>query len=379
MAHGAPLSALGPPDIVTFDDGDTEVQLVPLMGEWPIRPWNATLSGLARMVVDRVNIKPERIWVVCPSYGDVVSFCMLRKRVLEELELASVTAPSVRFVLVDDTGGDDEEIDELRPLRDVTVVTPPFNLGHQRALVYGLRTVAPEFQDSDIVVTMDADGEDRPEDLPRLLNRLLEVPVDRRAVAIAQRTERTESLKFKTLYLFFRLMFRTLTGMTVRSGNYAAYRGRLAKRMLQHPYFDLCYSSSLVSLDISTIPVPCPRGERYAGHSRMNFFRLFMHGLRMLMPFTDRIAVRALATFSAIFSIGVLTGLAVVGVRVFTHAAIPGWATATLICTVILSSLALGNFVVLFAVFSHSRGISLAGLEERRDHLARSSPATADR
>jgi hypothetical protein len=53
----------------------------------------------------------------------------------------------------------------------------------------------------------------------------------------------------------------------------------------------------------------------------------------------------------------------VVGIRLFTNTAIPGWAIGTLLGLVILSFVALGNFVVLFAVFSHSRGISLANLE----------------
>jgi hypothetical protein len=305
----------------------------------------------------------ERLWVVCPSYGDVVAFTMLRKRIVD-LVAAEGFSVAVRFVLVDDTAGNDDEIQDLDAFHDVQVVTPPFNLGHQRALVYGLRTMSAHFANTDIVVTMDADGEDRPEDLPLLLMPLLSAPTSRRVLSVARRTERRESLRFKVMYFFFRLMFRTLTGVTVRSGNYAAYRGWLARRMLQHPYFDLCYSSSLVSLDIPITSVPCPRGDRYAGRSRMNTFRLIMHGMRMLMPFTDRIAVRALTGFSVVFGLGVLGALTVVAVKIFTTEAIPGWATATLASVLILSFLALSNFVVLFVVFSHSRGLSLAGLEE---------------
>ena len=173
-------------------------------------------------------------------------------------------------------------------------------------------------------------------------------------------------------------MFHTLTGTTVRSGNFAAYRGWLAKRILTHPYFDLCYSSTLVSLDVPVTPIPCPRGKRYAGRSRMNMLRLFMHGVRMLMPFTDRIAVRALIACSAVFGLGFLLSLVVVGIRLFTTAAIPGWATATLLGLLILSFIALGNFVVLFAVFSHSRGISLASLEEWGERQPGEIPAVSD-
>ena len=68
----------------------------------------------------------------------------------------------------------------------------------------------------------------------------------------------------------------------------------------------------------------------------------------------------------------------VVCIRLFTSAAIPGWASATLLGLLILSFVALGNFVVLFAVLPHSRGISLANLEEWNDEQARKTSASSD-
>ena len=307
-----------------------------------------------------------RLWCVSPSYQDVASFEMLRTAILEVTRRdANLRTMTVQFVVVDDTAGFDPDIRRIESLPDVRVVTPPFNLGHQRAIVCGLRVCLDAIGDDDIVVTLDADGEDRPDDLPALVTPLIGDRKHSRRLSVAWRTKRQESLAFRSMYIFFRLMFRILTGTTVRSGNFAAYRGWIARRMLLHPYFDLCYSATLVSLDMDVAKVPCPRGRRYAGQSKMNPLRLFMHGVRMLMPFTDRIAVRALVAFTAIFGTGVLLGLAVVAIRVFTTNAIPGWATTTLLGGLILSFLALGNFVVIFVVFSHSRGISLAGLEEQ--------------
>jgi len=320
-----------------------------------------------------------RLWVLCPCYNDVPAFTILRNRVLEIIDqTTSMQRTMVRFVVVDDTAGRNRDVAQLKATDDTTVITPPFNLGHQRAIVYGLRMILPDLDDSDLIVTMDADGEDRPEDVPRLLEPLLEADDDYQAVCVARRTKRSESFGFKVMYTVFRTMFRGLTGTTVRSGNFAAYRGFLARRILQHPYFDLCYSSTLVSLDLDINPVPCERGTRYAGHSRMNLLRLIMHGVRMLMPFTDRIAVRALIAFSSIFGLGLLLALAVVAIRVFTDAAIPGWTTFTLLGILLLSFVALGNFVVLFAVFSHSRGLSLANLEEWNGRRAGSTSASAD-
>ena len=308
------------------------------------------------------------LWIVTPVYRDVTSFRTLRERLVEIIRSRNeLSGLDVRFAVVDDTAGFDPEIDLLREMPDVILLEAPFNLGHQRAIVFGLRTLRPRMGETDLVVTLDADGEDRPEDLPRLLAPLLDGEADLRRVAAARRTKRTTTVRFKVAYFFFRILFRLLTGTTVRTGNYAAYRGWLVHRMITHPHFDLSYSSALLSLGVPIHMVPCERGRRYAGRSQMGFGRLFMHGLRMMMPFIDRIAIRALLLFSVTLAVGVAIGLAVLGIRVFTDVAIPGWAMYVLLAVLTLSMVALGNFITLFTVFSRSHGISLADLEERQD------------
>ena len=111
-----------------------------------------------------------RLVIVCPSYRDVPSFEIFRKRIIDIVSSDSALADfGLVFIVVDDTAGQDHEIDRLALLGDTSVVVPPFNLGHQRGLVYGLRMVMDGLNDMDIVITMDADGEDLPEDLPRLV------------------------------------------------------------------------------------------------------------------------------------------------------------------------------------------------------------------
>jgi polyisoprenyl-phosphate glycosyltransferase len=323
-------------------------------------------------------VKSTSLWLITPVYQDVESFIRLRERTLEILSRHLVLRRTrLRFVVVDDSGGFDPDMQRLRALRDVTVVEPPFNLGHQRAIVYGVRSVTPQIADADLVVTLDSDGEDRPEDLPRLLASILEEPTDLRRVVLALRTGRHETPIFKAMYLSFKVLFRLLTGLSVRTGNYAAFRGWFARHAMLHPYFDLCYSSTLVSLNLPLAYVPCERGTRYAGHSRMNYQKLFIHGLRMLMPLVDRIAIRALFAFFLAFCAGIALSLVVLAVRLFTKAAIPGWATSTLLLVLMLSFIALGNFVVLFAVFSQSQGISLSNLEQRTNEQPRSTSASA--
>ena len=321
----------------------------------------------------------SRLWIVCPVYLDVTSFLILRERLLEIISATpDLSRLETRFVVADDSGGTDPDIVRLAEHRDVRVVEPPFNLGHQRALVYALRRVAPEFDDEDLVVTMDSDGEDAPEDVPRLLEELVDAGSDR-TVVLALRTGREESLRFKLFYACFKALFRTLTGTYVRSGNFIAYRGWVARRVLAHPAFDLCYSTTFVSLRLARRHVHCRRAVRYAGRSRMGFSKLVTHGISMLMPFVDRIAIRALLLFGSIVGLCAILGAAVVAVKLGTDKAVPGWATSTLLALTISSIVALGNVIVLFAVYSQSRGLSLSDLEDKDLGPTRGPSSEADR
>ena len=314
-----------------------------------------------------------------PIYLDVASYLLLREEVLAILASQPTRAfDEIRFVAVDDTGGLDPEVDRLRELSGVRIVEPPFNLGHQRALVFALRVLSGEFAAHDYVVTMDADGEDRPADLPALLAPLLANPENTRKVALARRTRRSESPPFKVLYFFFRVLFRVLTGIVVRSGNYVAYRGWLARRLFFRPHFDLCYSSSFISLNVPVAPVLLERGRRYAGRSRMSYGRLLTHGFRMLLPFTDQIVIRALVTFAVTFGLSALALLAGLVLPRLSLATPPGWVTSVPLIVMILSFVAVGNLVILFAAFFHSRGTSLQNLEREHHDGPGTSPPASD-
>ena len=115
-----------------------------------------------------VPLTMNTLWVVCPVYFDVDSFLTLNAMIGDEFARLDLDAPRhLRLVVIDDSGGQDPEIARLDDLPDVTVLPTPFNLGHQAALVFGLRRLASQMSAEDWVVTLDADGEDQPADLSR--------------------------------------------------------------------------------------------------------------------------------------------------------------------------------------------------------------------
>lgn len=313
-------------------------------------------------------MKQSKIIFVSPVYYDVDSFLILRGNLLDELKKKKLQYSGIHFLVVDDSSGQDHQIKKLEPFKDVSIVKPPFNLGHQRTIVFGIRSCIDNLSDNDILITLDSDGEDRPEDVILLINELEE---NNKSTVLAKRTKREESLAFKLCYFAFKIIFKFLTGEVINSGNYAAHKSNHLKKIIYHPYFDLCYSSSLIALNISKSFIDSPRGKRYKGKSRMNFNSLVMHGIRMMMPFMDKIATRALITFSVGFVLSLVAIFTTIMIKFFTDNAIPGWASYLVTTFLALSFIALGNFVILFSLFSQSQGNALRSLENMNLHSAK--------
>lgn len=243
----------------------------------------------------------EKVWILCPCYFDQQSFDWLYAEVKLELlpkmqSTKELENCQLTFVLVDDSGGQDSSFTSMwiESHPDVQLVSVPFNLGHQGAIVYGLRSIVKQINDSDIIITMDCDGEDSPSSVFELLKASLEEPDNLRLISLATRLRRYETLVFKVMLLCFQFMFLLLTGRVVRTGNFACMRGWFAKNVLNHPFFDHCYSSSLLAMPVKHIYVPLNKGRRKYGSSKMTYVTLISHGIRMLLPFLEKAAVRTM-------------------------------------------------------------------------------------
>lgn len=308
----------------------------------------------------------NRVWVVTPVFMDTESFVILRRDVIEQLlDHPEFSSWDLRFIVIDDSGGADSQAPEMSRF-DTQVLSPPFNLGHQRAIVYGLRSIQSSLGHHDFVVTLDSDGEDRPSDVVRLLEVARESSNNLDTVVLALRTSRNASLRFQIMYSVFRILFRAMTGSTIRTGNFAVQRGWFITRAINHPSFDLCYSTSLLVLRRQRRLVPCARGERYAGESRMNTYRLVAHGIRMMLPFAEQMAVR-LFTISAsclgVVSIGVFGGLLAVRFAAVSMVAI----VTPIVLLAIIGTVTFVGFLTLFSGFAQSSAIAMQGLDLKHD------------
>jgi hypothetical protein len=262
----------------------------------------------------------------------------------------SLPHAELSFLVADDSQGTDLLLNELvRQDSRVRLFIPTSRLGHQRGLTAALRHVKEELPAFDAVVTMDADGEDRPIDIPRLVEPILNNQCD---VVRAQRGKRSVHRSFTLGYLIYRGIFRALTGMTITSGNFAAARGTWWHAELNSKIWNLTFSGTLASITGRVADIPCDRDPRRQGKSRMNFSSLIGYGLMFALPFSLRIAVRAAVLTAIAAVVSVIAVITVVSLRIFTDTSTPGWTTTVAFgaaAVVLIAFVALTSALVLYA------------------------------
>jgi len=249
-------------------------------------------------------------------------------------------------------------------IESIEVLSLSRNLGHQRAIAIGLAELQNQAE-SDAVVVMDGDGEDDPEDVPRLL-RALEA-ADYQKVVFAERRRRSEGVLFWIGYHLYRQLHWLLTGIAVRFGNFSIIPKDLLDQLVCGDELWNHYAASVVKLRLPISLVPTARARRLAGESRMNTQSLVMHGLSAMSVFSDRIGVRLLflTTVCGVLVVGLIC--TAVGVRFMTTLAIPGWASYTTgILLLLLVQLSIACLLFAFMTLS---GRTMVGFLPRRDYV----------
>ncbi len=314
-----------------------------------------------------------RIWIITPCYFDLQSFEWIRLEIIEALKPLRQEEPlkdsELLFAIVDDSGGQDPEFKSqwFDDKPDVRVIRVPFNLGHQGAIVYGLRSLLLDFNEIDYIVTMDSDGEDSPSAVSTLIKAHFETPENLRVISFAYRMRRYESIIFKFMLVCFQLMFLILTGTIVRTGNFACMRGSFVKSALNHPFFDHCYSSSLLCMPVKQKFIPLNKGTRKFGKSKMTYVTLIAHGIRMLMPFLEKAAVRSIIGSAIGMAISIC--LVIINFFFWRSGAMSSSLIMITLLSFVLSLSILCTACIFFMMVNQNRAINIRRLSFERERI----------
>lgn len=276
-----------------------------------------------------MKLKNYKKIIVAPYYEDGLAVAKLLN------EIAKLYAQEVFLIAVDDGSVKSPLKDTLfnQVELDGAIIRLRRNVGHQKALAIGLSYLSSQVYEDQIIIVMDSDGEDLPETIEQLVSELNNSEID---IAVAQRTRRVETIKFKIAYEFYKYIFRILTGKRINFGNFMAMKMNALKRLASMRELPLHIAATVLISKLRIKNVLVARGPRYEGQSKMNFLGLVLHAFRALMVFAEDVFVRVGVICSVIAAFSVLFSVFAVILKLVGYAT-PGW-----------FSVALGVLIVIF-------------------------------
>jgi polyisoprenyl-phosphate glycosyltransferase len=282
----------------------------------------------------------KRTLIIVPVQNDESSLITLIR------ELAGGLADRALSLLVVDDGSI-PPIDVVDVcVIDGRVITLSRNLGQQKAIAIGLAyAVANNL--ADVFVVMDADGEDRPGDVSRLL-AALESGTESGpefSVVVARRMKRSERLAFRAFYQLYRLLFFLLTGHRISFGNFSAIPIAAARRLVAMNELWVSFPATLIRSRLPIIELPTERGNRYQDQSRMNFVSLITLGFGAVSTFIESALTRIILVASGLVAVCVFASASAIVLKLVGMAT-PGWMTTVIGVSLILTiAVAILSFV----------------------------------
>ena len=292
--------------------------------------------------------------VVAPVYNDWSAVQLLLPTLDAALAAHHLRA---RLLLVDD-GSYERPPDQLGArvagaITEIRLLTLRRNVGHQRALAIGLAFIQEQMP-CHAVVVMDADGEDDPADVPRMLAEL--EAKGGRTIVFAQRIRRSEGFVFTSLYKLYRVAHRALTGISVQVGNFSVIPCTLLDRLVVVSDLWNHYAAAVFQSRLPYTMIPTARGKRLSGRSSMNLVSLVGHGLSAIAVFADRVGVRILigsivALFATVLVLAIALGRWILGAG-----APPVWlvTAAGILILMIVQAAAASSLFVLHVLFTRA-------------------------
>tara|TARA_B100000787_G_scaffold48955_1_gene35198 strand:- start:16 stop:888 length:873 start_codon:yes stop_codon:yes gene_type:complete len=256
----------------------------------------------------------KKVKILIPVYNDWQSVFKLLENVNSEV---SALEGVFSVIIVNDASIESrpELLVNLDGLKSIQVINMKENRGHARCNAVGLKHIN-EKEEFDYIIPMDGDGEDRPEELCLLIEKIKDYP---NTVITADRVKRSEGPVFKFCYLVHKYLTLIFTGQTIKYGNYTCLPKSMINEMVNESATWSSFSGSLAKLVKDRKSIPSERGTRYFGPSKMSFINLLKHSFSILAVFKPTLLIRSILFLIAYFflvigKISVITLIPLIGV-----------------------------------------------------------------
>ena len=264
-------------------------------------------------------IYKQSISVVVPIYNDSEVIHELIKRLSPVLE--SITA-DYEIILVDDGSRDDSWLQMLAVRQanaSIKAVRLSRNFGQQSAIAAGLSLTSKE-----LIVLMDSDLQDRPEDIPVLIDALL---ADEKAtMAIAQWEERQDSRFKLAVSRLFQRVSNSITEIHTmpRLGIFRVMKKSVVEELRNFPEKTATTVSLLYYIGSRYVAVPLKRDARFAGKSGYNLSKMLALTFARIFSFS-MFPIRIVTYLGALLCVGSMIAALTLIIYKLVGNVVAGW------------------------------------------------------
>ncbi len=234
----------------------------------------------------------KKIIILIPLFNDWKSVSRLLNKI--DLQVNNWNS-EISILIVNDASTEKRSGIEFnfKKIKSFKILNMKKNTVHQRCIAAGLKYICKN-EDFDRVIIMDADGEDRPEELNDFFNKAQENP---NMTITGNRFKRSEGIIFKFLYEVHKLLTLVFTGKLIKFGNFSSLPKIHVEQLIQKSYLWNSYSSSIIKTIKDRTFILSIRGLRYVLPSKMNFTALIFHSLAIISVFRNRVIIRSVILF----------------------------------------------------------------------------------
>jgi len=230
----------------------------------------------------------KKIIILIPVYNDWESLNKLLIEINENIEFFN----DINFecLIVNDASTiQPPELNKLSNFESVELLNMSENRGHARCNAFGIRYI---FQNKkfDNLILMDGDGEDRPEEIKSLVEKIKENP---NLSVVAKRVKRSEGPFFQSLYQLHKLITFIFTGQNIDFGNYSMLTRNDVEKLHSKASLWSSFSGSVKKNIKSLQEINSIRGLRYFGPSQMSLFKLIIHSFSIIAVFKYNVFFRS--------------------------------------------------------------------------------------
>lgn len=230
--------------------------------------------------------------ILMPCYNDWVSVFKL----LEKIDNEAENIPAEFNVLIVNDGSKDKIPKtqfKFNKLKSVKVINMKFNQGHTRSNATGIKYLSKKL-DFDYFILMDGDGEDRPEEIKLLIEKIMK---NKNISVVAKRVKRSEGFVFTFFYNLHKLITLIFTGRNINFGHYSCITKEDIINISSKKSLWINYSGTVKKFVKKIDNIPCVRGKRYVQPSKMSFNKLVVHAFSIWAVFKYQVLVRSVLFF----------------------------------------------------------------------------------